>query len=151
MNRTTESRFNYRGRIAGLGQDSGGDTFFNTSALDFGMNDDWPATPEQAPAGDGLFTQAEIDAIIAADSAAQPPANASNLPDVAKWIAQGLTLAQAWQVSQINIQRAQRGQPLLNPSQISALSPRVNVGMSADTKNLVLWGGGLLLAALALR
>lgn len=46
-----------------------------------------------------------------------------------------------------NIERASRGLPPLNTAQIA---PTYNVGLAPDTRNMLLIGGGLLLAVLVL-
>jgi hypothetical protein len=49
-----------------------------------------------------------------------------------------LTLQQQKELNEANLQRAQRGLTPLSPQQFA---PQVNVGMSADTKKLLIYGG----------
>lgn len=55
------------------------------------------------------------------------------------------------QLLDVQLQRASQGLPPLNinPAQYG-LTPQIGVGLSPQTQSLVMWGGGLLLAALVL-
>lgn len=52
------------------------------------------------------------------------------------------------QINEVNADRLRRGLQPLSASQISAMSPRVNVGLGEPERDLILWGG-LALAGLA--
>lgn len=65
------------------------------------------------------------------------------------WIANRQADLQA-QLLQINMVRAQRGEPPITQSMIGSLSPQVNVGISSDVQKMLMWGGVALLAVMLL-
>ncbi len=55
-------------------------------------------------------------------------------PDAIPKILTGLN---AYEISQINLERARRNQPPINPA---VYGPQVNVGLSAQTTQMLMWG-----------
>jgi len=65
--------------------------------------------------------------------------------DITKLATNALTALQTYQLNQINVQRAKQGLPPINTA---AYGTGINVGLSADTQKLVMYGGIALLGVL---
>lgn len=90
----------------------------------------------------GLYYDAATDSVIDPGTVANT-AVANNdwgfLADIANVIPTIVAGLNSYQISQINIARAQKGMPLINAQ---ALSPQVgvNVGLSSQTTKMLMWG-----------
>lgn len=65
--------------------------------------------------------------------------------NVSQLATQALTALQTYQLNQINVNRAKQGLPPINTA---AYGTGINVGLSADTQKLVMYGGIALLGVL---
>lgn len=75
----------------------------------------------------------------------QAPAQtqAPSRPGWAEVASQGLQIWQQYQLNQINKKRLEQGLPALTSQQTAALAPqaRVQVGLSPNVRNMLIWGG----------
>lgn len=79
------------------------------------------------------------------NKAAQAKISADTGTDITKLATNALTALQTFQLNQINVQRAKQGLPPINTA---AYGTGINVGLSADTQKLVMYGGIALLGVL---
>lgn len=75
-------------------------------------------------------------------SQTEAPAPAQG-PGWAGVASQGLQLLQQYQINQINRKRLEQGLPALDAQQTAALAPqaKVQVGLSPNVRNMLIWGG----------
>jgi hypothetical protein len=116
-------------QLAGLGQDFFADWGTDVTSYDTGTAVDVPL-PATNQGTDSWFTTIT--------NAAQ------------KLLPVAIAAKQTSDINQINLDRARRGQAPLSAAYMSAMAPRVNVGMSPDTQNMLVFGGLALAAVIGL-
>lgn len=90
------------------------------------------------PSTDGALTPI-VTGPMNADTGGNPQGDSSFWSNIGNIFTSAVSAKQSYDINQINLERAKKGQPLLTSSQVANLQPGVRVGVAPDTQKMILY------------
>jgi hypothetical protein len=108
------------------------DSYFEViDGVGYWFDTDGNAVASQAPGESVVFLQDQTGTLSSATL--QAGLDATNWPQLLQAVGGAIS---AWQLNQINLERARTGKPPINAA---AYGPQVGVGLNQQTMNMIIW------------